>query len=89
VAPLVGKPARRLAKAARGVQRTLGDRQDAVVAAEWLRGAASRVPRQAAFVAGVLAERERHELARPASRWKRAWKKLRGASKRFGKSVPG
>jgi CHAD domain-containing protein len=63
VAPLVGKPARRLAKAARGVQRTLGDRQDAVVAAEWLRGAASRVPRQAAFVAGVLAERERHELA--------------------------
>lgn len=89
VAPLAGKPATRLAQAARGVQRTLGDRQDAVVAAGWLRGAADSVPREAAFVAGLLAERERQEVVGSTSHWKRAWKELRRAHRRFGKSFPG
>ena len=38
VTPALGQPARRFAKAVAGLQEVLGDHQDAVVAATWLRG---------------------------------------------------
>jgi CHAD domain-containing protein len=47
VAPVLGRPAKRYAKAAAGVQGVLGDHQDAVVERQWLRDLGVR-----AFLAG-------------------------------------
>jgi len=79
VAPAIGKPARRFARAVAGLQEVLGEHQDAVVAGQWLRAHAAdgggRV--EGAFVAGELAALER--VAADASRadWPDAWKQAR------------
>jgi CHAD domain-containing protein len=73
--PVFGKPARRLARALRGLQQTLGDYRDAVVAADWLRRASGEVPRETAYVAGVLAAREERLRAEALERWPRAWER--------------
>lgn len=84
VAPQVGKKARRLAVAAARVQTVLGEHQDACVAEAWLRDAAAGLADPAdAFVAGILAGRERAEADRYAANWKDVWagldrKKVRG-----------
>lgn len=52
--PALGKPARRLAKQFKKLQTVLGDRQDQVVAAAFLRRVA---PADASFTLGVLYER--------------------------------
>ena len=78
VAPLLGKPARDLAQAAAALQDILGEHNDAVVAARWLRGpmANSRSVRTA-FVAGELAGLERWAAAETRDQWRPAWKRLR------------
>jgi len=81
VVPLVGKPARRLARAAREVQQTLGQHQDAIVATAWLREAAPHVSREAAFAAGALASGEEIAGVEILAAWPRAWKRLRKAAK--------
>ena len=75
VAPVVGKKARRFARAAAKLQDTLGELQDATVAHEWLLTAAQHHP-AVAFTAGQLAGFEliRAETAR--NEWKAAWRKL-------------
>jgi CHAD domain-containing protein len=81
LAPLVGKPARRFAQAAEALQEVLGEHQDAVVAAAWLREAARAAP-STGLAAGLLVGRE--DLAREGARrrWRRAWKELRRTKKR-------
>ena len=65
--PMFGKPARDFARAVTQIQSVLGEHQDAVVAAHWLRDAATRGPdERAAFVAGELAAAERHPRSRGA-----------------------
>jgi CHAD domain-containing protein len=78
VAPLLGKPARDLAEAAAELQDILGEHNDAVVAARWLRGpmSSSRSVRTA-FVAGELAGLERWAAAETGKQWRPAWKHLR------------
>lgn len=73
VAPAIGKGPKRFAKAVAGLQEVLGDHQDAVVAAEWLREHVPPHDGPAAFVAGQLAVIE--ERAADASRdeWPAAW----------------
>lgn len=84
VAPQVGKKARRLAAHAARVQGVLGDHQDACVAEAWLRAAAAELADPAdAFVAGLLAGRERELADRLAELWEDDWaaldrKKVRG-----------
>jgi CHAD domain-containing protein len=75
--PIFDKPARRLARALRGLQQTLGDFRDAVVAADWLRRASAEVPRETAYVAGVLAAREDRLRVEALERWPRAWERAR------------
>jgi CHAD domain-containing protein len=75
VEPAFGKPARAFARALTDVQDVLGEHQDAVVAAEWLRTAAAQVhDERAAFVAGQLVALE-HEAGLAARRaWPEAWR---------------
>jgi CHAD domain-containing protein len=61
--------------AAKALQDVLGEHQDAVVAAERLRGLATRMP-DAALAAGRLIEREHVRTLRGRDEWRSAWKKL-------------
>ena len=73
-APVVGHPAVRLAAAVAGLQETLGDFNDAVVARLWLTSVAPGLGPAGAFYAGVLSERERSLGVAAASGWRKAWK---------------
>lgn len=77
VAPAVGNPAMRFAEAATELQRLLGEHQDAVVAAAWLRDwvAAGTSP-DAAFAAGTIAGLERAEADAMRRGWERVWRRL-------------
>lgn len=80
VAPLLGKPARRAADAAAGLQTVLGQHNDAVVAESWLRTwAASHRSGDTAFAAGMLAGLERAAAQEARERWRKAWKRLASA----------
>lgn len=75
VEPAFGKPARRLAHALTDVQDVLGEHQDAVVAADWLRDAAGRgYDDRAAFVAGELVATERAAARAAAAAWPDRWR---------------
>jgi CHAD domain-containing protein len=80
VSPALGKLARRFAKAVAKLQDVLGDHQDAVVAAAWLRKAAKRTgDSQEVFVAGVLTGMIRTIEHDTRDAWPRAWKRVRKA----------
>jgi len=76
-APVIGKPARRTAKAAEKLQTLLGEHHDAVTAESWLRRQAQHgISPAGAFEAGRMAaeqHRLQHKLRR---RWRRTWKPL-------------
>jgi CHAD domain-containing protein len=74
-APVVGRPARRLASAVAEVQGALGDMHDAVVAEEWLRQAARSAPAPTALVAGELITLERAEQQVGRDTWAKPWKR--------------
>jgi len=80
LAPLTGRPARSFAEAAAGLQRVLGEHNDAVVAEAWLRTwAAEHRSGDAAFAAGMLAGLERSTAVEARVRWRKAWKVLASA----------
>lgn len=72
VAPIAGKRARGFARAAAEVQEVLGEHQDAVVAAQWLRDHAARGP--STYVAGQFAGLELRSAATSRLRWPEAWR---------------
>jgi CHAD domain-containing protein len=74
-APVIGKPAKRLAAAVAEVQGVLGDMQDAVVAEAWLRQAGMAGPPSQALVAGVLIARQRDQQAACRKAWSKPWRK--------------
>lgn len=77
VAPAVGAPASRFAEVAAELQGVLGEHQDAVVAAGWLRSwAASGTSIDAAFAAGTIAGLERAEAEAMRKGWRRVWRRL-------------
>jgi len=69
----------KLVKRAKQLQDVLGEHQDAVVAAERLRGLAAGSAAEQALVAGRLVEREEERRVRARAAWPKAWKKLRKA----------
>ena len=75
VVPAVGGPARRLAARIAELQGVLGDHQDAVVAADWLRSAAIRASRAEAVAAGQLIAIEREQADETRRKWPKAWKR--------------
>jgi len=77
-APVIGKPAKQLAKAVADLQTVLGDHQDAVVAEGWLREAAA-ASGVSALAAGELISLQRAEAAASRDAWPAAWKAVRAA----------
>src|SRR5215216_5947862 len=63
VEPVIGQPAEDFADAVADIQSVLGDHQDAVVGAAWLREAAGSARRDVALVAGQLIAAERASAA--------------------------
>ena len=76
VSIVAGGPARRLAARAEAVQDVLGEHQDAVVAAAWLRSWAYDGNADGAFVAGVLAGHEAVAAERARAARSSAWEAL-------------
>lgn len=74
--PVIGKPARDLAKALGGVQDVLGDHNDAVVATARLRALAARAPRDEVLVAGQLIAIQAEETGVLREEWNAAWKQV-------------
>lgn len=78
VAPALGKPARRFARAVAALQDVLGDHQDAVVAASWLRHVAVNAANDdEVFVAGVLTGMIRVIEHETREAWPAAWNRAR------------
>lgn len=75
-APVVGRRATRLAKAAANLQTVLGDLQDAVVAETWLRDAAENAPAPQALAAGMLIAEQRRVRRQSRAGWAPAWDDL-------------
>jgi CHAD domain-containing protein len=84
VAPVVGRRAAKLGKAAADLQDILGEHHDAVVAGALLRDRGTGAPSEVAFAAGELAGLERAAADRARSVWPGAWKKLRKAARKLG-----
>ena len=76
VAPVIGRRATRLAKAAAALQTVLGDFQDAVVAEAWLRSVAEQVPPAEALVAGQLVAVQWQARLDARADWSAAWDDL-------------
>jgi len=66
-----------LVKRAKKLQDVLGEHQDAVVAAERLRGLAAAAAARQALVAGRLVEREEERRIGARADWPKTWRKLR------------
>ncbi len=85
--PAVGGGARKFAKSLARLQAVLGDHQDAVVAEEWLRKAASEAGGASAaeaLAAGELIAVQRAEEATSRAAWPAAWKKVTQKRRRSG-----
>jgi CHAD domain-containing protein len=82
LAPVLGKPVARVARAAVGLQDVLGDHHDAVVAGGWLRERAVVSP-AGAFVAGEMAAAEREDEMRARAAWPSAWRSLDRAMRKL------
>ena len=77
LAPVLGKRASRLARAANELQDVLGEHQDAVVAGDWLRAHSAADGVVTAFTVGELAALELVARDDARSRWPAAWKTVR------------
>ncbi len=75
VRPVVGKPAKRLAKRLGRLQDVLGEVQDAEVTEAWLREAAGTAGGGQALAAGQLVAAQRETMRRAREKWPKAWKK--------------
>jgi len=71
--PVVGRDARTFAKRVAAVQTVLGDHQDAVVCATWLRTLAPTLPMRARHIANQLAAAETEAARRHREDWLPVW----------------
>ncbi len=78
---VLGKPVRRFAKAAAGLQEVLGEHQDAVVARLTLQQHCLESDRALASAAATLADMERTAAEQARARWPSAWKALKKAGR--------
>ncbi|MEX2422320.1 MAG: CHAD domain-containing protein, partial [Actinomycetota bacterium] len=83
VAPVIGKPARAFARRTQRLQSVLGEYNDAVVAAAWLRDwAADAADPAAAFAAGELAGLELETARAGREAWRKPYERLGAKSLR-------
>ena len=74
--PVIGGPARKMAKAAEKLQTELGVHHDAVEAGQWLRNEALAASASKSFVAGQLTTREQYRQEAVEDQWRKLWKAL-------------
>jgi CHAD domain-containing protein len=74
--PVVGKPAKRTAKAIGRLQEVLGEHHDCVVGQAWLRAAVPSSTRGQAFVAGLLVAELGRQAEAHRSAWPAAWERV-------------
>ena len=75
--PVMGRAARRTARAAEDLQTLLGEHHDAVTAESWLRErAANGVSPTSAFEAGRMAAEQQRLQRKLRHRWRRTWTRL-------------
>jgi CHAD domain-containing protein len=72
-----GRKATRFIAATKLLQDVLGDHQDASVAERTIRELAKGAPSEAAFAAGMVAERQRERRRVARAAYPRAWKAVR------------
>ena len=72
-----GRKATRFIAATKLLQDVLGDHQDAAVAERTIRELAKGAPSEAAFAAGMVAERQRERRRVARAAYPRAWKAVR------------
>jgi CHAD domain-containing protein len=75
-APVVGKPARRMATAVEALQTVLGDHHDAVTAEDWFRREAAAGSSTVAFSAGQVVAMQRQRQEHLRRRWRGVWASL-------------
>jgi CHAD domain-containing protein len=75
-APVIGKPAKRTAKASESLQTVLGEYHDAVVAGQWLERARNRVDVDAAGGIASLLSQEDQIKIRLGRKWRSRYKRL-------------
>lgn len=78
-APVLGRPARRTAKAAEELQTVLGEHHDAVNLEQWLRLHAIKGSRQTSFVAGELTAEQRRRQDEIRHHWRSVAKRVNDA----------
>jgi CHAD domain-containing protein len=83
LAPAFGRRAELFADAAADMQGVLGAHHDAVITADWLRGQVPDLEPDAAFAAGMLAERQRRLAKNIRPTWQARWKQLDRPRMRF------
>jgi len=76
VAPAAGKPAKRFAADAAGIQDALGELNDAAVSGAWLTECAERLDGPAAFAAGRMTELILAEAGTQNRRWRAAHRSM-------------
>jgi CHAD domain-containing protein len=74
--PVMGREARRLAKAAEELQTVLGDHHDAVAAEQWLSHIARTTTQAGSYVAGRLAAEQHQRQRRLRRQWRSVWDEL-------------
>ncbi len=83
LAPVFGRPARRFARRAEGLQEVLGSHQDAVMTIAWLHDQSRGAVAPVAFTAGMLAGIEATVRDDARLAWPHAWARLRRKRLRF------
>lgn len=76
VEPVIGRPARRLAKAAGSLQDVLGSLHDTVIAQAWLRRAAAAGSSEETLLADQLVSALRLDAERFREAWRERWQRL-------------
>ena len=75
-APVLGRRARRMAKAAESLQTVLGEHHDAVVAEHWLHDVALSTTPSGTDAAGRLAAAEHRRQKKMRRQWRSVWHEL-------------
>jgi CHAD domain-containing protein len=79
--PVIGKPARRVAKDAEQLQELLGNQHDSVTLSEWVRKSARAEPRSA-FAAGWIAADQASRQRKLRGKWESMWRRLTSKKRR-------
>jgi CHAD domain-containing protein len=77
-----GKRVKALARALARLQDVLGEHQDAIIAASWLRRAGAHASDEGRFAAGVLAGAELAAAEAARGGWRREWRRARDCASR-------